>query len=522
MTVAQQSIPRGSDSPRITANPAGRFGLHLIQGDAFNPRPQDSSNTPVSFADVAIPSSMHLDDLISEYLEEGDQDRDALDGLMLRTELHGVAASTTMRASHPARPILNRRLSADYLDRQMQMAEQNQLRLIQSLAAMDDSVERALYADVIAAMTDACAKLSCDDIPSQELRGSSLNAAVAGRLRAMGYDAAVCTTQWDTSPTMPEGSYEYIDVLTSANPPAPSHASASPCSTLLDSIFHRCDNIASPPPTFSRTTSPTIVTRASPFLTSASSASANSASAAPASAAVPQRFIIDVDFRAQFQIARPTREYAAALESTPLIFVGRSERLARLVEVVSGAMRGALRAQGMHVPPWRKWEYLHAKWMAAVSQRVVCEAKGVTSENFQSASGGAVGGDKEKAEVDGDGYGSEGAVIGDRDASTLSVINSPTVSADCSVDVPAAPAASPFAARAAPSAATAAPAGGFHASAVSSAIAAAAVAAHTSCQQQQNRNLQFSTGVGAGLFQARFVPARRFSALQQCARAGGF
>ncbi|CAI5520440.1 unnamed protein product [Closterium sp. Naga37s-1] len=285
MTVAQQSIPRGSDSPRITSNPAGRFGLHLIQGDAFDPRPQDSSNTPVSFAD--------------------------------------------------------------------------------SLAAMDDSVERALYADVIAAMTDARAKLSCDDIPSQELRGSSLNAAVAGRLRAMGYDAAVCATQWDTSPTIPE---------------------------------------ASPPPTFTRTAPPSIVTRASPFLTSASSASVNGASAAPASAAVPQRFIIDVDFRAQFQIARPTREYAAALESTPLIFVGRSERLARLVEVVSGAMRGALRAQGMHVPPWRKWEYLHAKWMAAVSQRVVCEAKGVTYENFQSASGGAVGGDKEKAQVDGDGY----------------------------------------------------------------------------------------------------------------------
>ncbi|CAI5981361.1 unnamed protein product [Closterium sp. NIES-65] len=382
---------------------------------------------------------------------------------------------------------------------------------------MDDSVERALYADVIAAMTDARAKLSCDDIPSQELRGSSLNAAVAGRLRAMGYDAAVCATQWDTSPTIPEGSYEYIDVLTSANPPAPSHPSASPCSTVFDPILHRCDNKASPPPTFTRTAPPSIVTRASPFLTSASSASANGASAA-----VPQRFIIDVDFRAQFQIARPTREYAAALESTPLIFVGRSERLARLVEVVSGAMRGALRAQGMHVPPWRKWEYLHAKWMAAASQRVVCEAKGVTYENFQSASGGAVGGDKEKAEEDGDGYGSEGAVIGDRDASTHSVITSPTVSADCSVDVLAAPVASPFAARAAPSAVTAAPAGRFHASAVSSAIAAAAVAAHTSCQQQQNRNLQFSTGVGAGLFQARFVPARRFSALQQCARAGGF
>ncbi|CAI5530106.1 unnamed protein product [Closterium sp. Naga37s-1] len=420
---------------------------------------------------------MHLEDMISEYLEEGDfegdQDRDALDGLMLRTELHGEAASNTVRAAHPAQSQLNRRLSADYLERQMQSTEQNQLRMIQSLAAMDDSAERALYADVIAAMTDArachasngAAKSSCDDIQSQELRGSSLNAAVAGRLRAMGYDAAVCTTQWDTSPSIPEGSYEYIDVLISANSLAPAHASASPSSTLVSSTFH---NTPSPPsPTFTRTTSSPTTANAASLFPRASSASANGAAVAPAfdappSDATPQRFIIDVDFRAQFQIARPTREYAAALESTPLVFVGRAERVARLVEVVSGAMRGALRAHGMHVPPWRKGEYLHAKWMAALSRRVVgkrMEEKGVE------------------------------------------VLD----------DVTATPAASPFAARAA---APPAPTTSFHASAAPVFAASAAVAARASCQQRCHP-------ADAALFQGRCVPARRFSALQQCARAGG-
>ncbi|CAI5464067.1 unnamed protein product [Closterium sp. Yama58-4] len=428
MTVAQQAVPRGSDSPRISADPAGRCGLHLIRGDAFDLRPQDSSVMPIAGADVSgadvaadIPSSIQLDDLISEYLEEGDEDRDAFDGLMLRTGVQGVAASTTVRSAHrPAQP----NLAADYLDRQMQLTEQNQLRLIQSLAAMDGPVERALYADVIAAMTDARACHSAnagaaissrdDDVQSQELRGSSLNAAVAGRLRAMGYDAAVCTTQWDTSPAIPEGSYEYIDVVAFApGPPASSHAfgSASSCSTLVDPTVPPFPptvsgiDSAPSPPTFTRTSSPTTVSRASPFPTSVSSASANGAPVASASSlppvpAVPQRFIIDVDFRAQFQIARPTREYAAALESTPLIFVGRAERLARLVEVVSGAMRGALRAQGMHVPPWRKGEYLHAKWLAAVSRRVAFEVKGVEKmgEEGKSVVGeeGMEGKDKDK------------------------------------------------------------------------------------------------------------------------------
>ncbi|CAI5524242.1 unnamed protein product [Closterium sp. Naga37s-1] len=470
MPVAQQSIPRGIDSHGISANPADRCGLHLIRGDAFDLRTQDPSTTAVvSPADVAgdvsISSSIRLADLISDYLEDCDEDGDALDGLTtLRTERSAQAqfhesragTATFLPATNPARSNLgsqgeeaNQRLSADYLDMQMQLTEQSQLRMVQSLAAMDGPVESALYADVIAAMTDA---RTCH---VNDLRGSSLNAAVAGRLRAMGYDAAVCTTQWDTSPTMPEGSYEYIDVLVSADPLARPPASASPCSTLVSSTSPAP---ASPSPTFNRTTSP----RSSLPPCAAASVSADGASPSSASA-IPQRFIVDLDFRAQFQIARPTREYASALESTPLIFMGRQERLVRLVEVVSSAMRGALRAQGMHIPPWRKGEYLHAKWMAAVTQRVV--------------------------------------------------------TADTAIAVMAAPAVGPLSACASPPAPTAAPAGSFYATSAPG-IAGAAGAAHALRQQAQEA--RFTNVMGdAVLFQGRCVPTRRFAALHQCARAGG-
>ncbi|CAI5531766.1 unnamed protein product [Closterium sp. Naga37s-1] len=499
---AQQSIPRGSDSTHgISANPADRCGLHLIRGNVFDLRSQDLSTTAVSPAgmagDVSISSSIRLADLISEYFEDCDEDGDALDGLTtLRTERSAQAqfhesragTATFLPATNPSRSNLgsqgeeaNQWLSADYLDRQMQLTEQSQLRMVQSLADMDGPVESALYADVITAMTDARA---CH---ANVLRGSSMNAAVAGRLRAMGYDAAVCTTQWETSPTMPEGSYEYIDVL---------------------------------------------------------------------------RFIVDLDFRVQFQIARPTREYACTLESTPLIFVGRQERLARLVEMVSGAMRGALRAQGMHIPPWRKGEYLHAKWMAAVSQRVVCEAKGMANdtegeveESKRVVGKGNVGegmeskgmekrgvgrGDKVTITAGGDLNGGE-----DFHAPPLSTVTSATSTADSAVPVKPAPAASPLSAGALPLASTTAPAGSFYASSAPG-ITGTARAAHALHQQQQQQQQEQLAHAGAApalhhqrqqqqaptphaadtmgdavLFQGRLVPTRRFAALHQCAQAGG-
>ncbi|CAI5506485.1 unnamed protein product [Closterium sp. Naga37s-1] len=543
MPVAQQSIPRGSDSHGISANPADRCGLHLIRGDAFDLRPQDPSTTavvsPTDVAgDVSISSSIRLADLISEYFEDFDENGDALDGLTtLRTERSAQAqfhesragTATFLPATNPARSNLgsqgeeaNQRLSADYLDMQMQLTEQSQLRMVQSLAAMDGPVESALYADVISAMTDARA---CQ---ANDLRGSSLNAAVAGRLRAMRYDAAVCTTQWDTSPTMPEGSYEYIDVLVSAESISRPPASASPCFTLVSSTS---PSPASPSPTFTRTEPPTTATRSSLTPCAAACPPPDGASPSPASA-IPQRFIIDLDFRAQFQIARPTREYASALESTPLNFVGRQERLARLVEVVSGAMRGALRAQGMHIPPWRKGEYLHAKWMAAVTQRVMCEATGV-EEGEGKKSTGVVG-----RRIVGEGMERGGGEVGDKDTgpvvgsrnggyggkesqtTTLFTVTAASNTAYAADAATAAPAASPFTACAAPPAPTAAPAGSFYASSAPG-IAGAGGAAHALRQQQQEARLTNALG-NAVLFQGRCVPTRRFAALHQCARAGGW
>lgn len=76
------------------------------------------------------------------------------------------------------------------------------------------------------------------------------------------------------------------------------------------------------------------------------------------------RILIDVDFRSEFEIARSTKSYRALLQSLPLVFVGTADRVSQIVAVVSEAAKQSLKKKGLHFPPWRKPEYMRAKWLA--------------------------------------------------------------------------------------------------------------------------------------------------------------
>ncbi|XWS53896.1 hypothetical protein CRYUN_Cryun10bG0039500 [Craigia yunnanensis] len=77
-----------------------------------------------------------------------------------------------------------------------------------------------------------------------------------------------------------------------------------------------------------------------------------------------ERMLIDVDFRSEFEMARSTGFYKAIVQSLPFIFVGKSDRLDRIVSFVSEAAKQSLKKKGMHLPPWRKAEYMRAKWLS--------------------------------------------------------------------------------------------------------------------------------------------------------------
>lgn len=179
---------------------------------------------------------------------------------------------------------------------------------VQALSACASSLESRLFSDVLCAIQLARSTASLtasisggkEGDASTQAGAAAMRRAVMSRLRAAGYNAAVCKSRWDHSRGFPGGDYEYIDVVFSGETP----------------VLPR------------------------------------------------ERLIVDLDFRAQFQVARPTPQCEAALLAAPVVFVGRAERLQLLVDALSDTCRKSLKVQGMHLPPWRKGEYLRAKWLA--------------------------------------------------------------------------------------------------------------------------------------------------------------
>ncbi|CAO2826521.1 unnamed protein product [Amaranthus hypochondriacus] len=76
------------------------------------------------------------------------------------------------------------------------------------------------------------------------------------------------------------------------------------------------------------------------------------------------RLIIDIDFRSEFEVARSTKTYKSILQTLPNIFVGKSERLSKIICILSEAAKQSLKKKGMHIPPWRKADYVQAKWLS--------------------------------------------------------------------------------------------------------------------------------------------------------------
>lgn len=120
---------------------------------------------------------------------------------------------------------------------------------------------------------------------------------VVDGLLAMEYDASICESRWEKTPSTPAGAYEYIDVVTEG-----------------------------------------------------------------------ERLIIDIDFRSEFEIARSTRSYKCLLQVLPNIFVGKADRLQKIVHLLTEAAKLSLKKKGMPCPPWRKVEYVKAKWLSTYTR----------------------------------------------------------------------------------------------------------------------------------------------------------
>lgn len=93
----------------------------------------------------------------------------------------------------------------------------------------------------------------------------------------------------------------------------------------------------------------------------------------------PIRLIVDIDFKSQFELARPTQAYKELTNVLPSIFVGQEEELNKIISLLCSAAKQSLNERGLHIPPWRTSTYMHSKWLSAGCQKC--------SENIESTFG---------------------------------------------------------------------------------------------------------------------------------------
>ncbi|CAL5417564.1 unnamed protein product [Camellia sinensis] len=82
------------------------------------------------------------------------------------------------------------------------------------------------------------------------------------------------------------------------------------------------------------------------------------------------RLIVDMDFRSQFELARPTSTYSELSTSLPSIFVGSEEKLMKIIPLLCSATEQSLRESRLHIPPWRKASYMQSKWLSENCQKI--------------------------------------------------------------------------------------------------------------------------------------------------------
>ncbi|KAF5742279.1 hypothetical protein HS088_TW09G00323 [Tripterygium wilfordii] len=122
---------------------------------------------------------------------------------------------------------------------------------------------------------------------------------VSGRLQNSGFNSAICRSKWRNSPDMPSGEHTFIDVMDNSN------------------INNRGG----------------------------------------------VRVIIELNFRAEFEMARASEDYNGLVRQLPEVFAGKIERLNNVIKILCLGAKKCMKEKKIHMGPWRKHRYMQAKWL---------------------------------------------------------------------------------------------------------------------------------------------------------------
>ncbi|MCL7033188.1 hypothetical protein MKW94_027548 [Papaver nudicaule] len=88
------------------------------------------------------------------------------------------------------------------------------------------------------------------------------------------------------------------------------------------------------------------------------------------------RVVVELNFRAEFEMARASEDYNKLISRLPEVFVGKAERLRTLIKILCSAAKKCRKENKMHMGPWRKQKYMQAKWLGN------CERRTISSPSF--------------------------------------------------------------------------------------------------------------------------------------------
>ncbi|KAJ4965978.1 hypothetical protein NE237_017827 [Protea cynaroides] len=74
------------------------------------------------------------------------------------------------------------------------------------------------------------------------------------------------------------------------------------------------------------------------------------------------RYVIELEFRAEFEMVKACDEYQELMNQLPESFVGKPEHLNAIVRVVCSAAKMSMKEMKIHMGPWRKRRFMQMKW----------------------------------------------------------------------------------------------------------------------------------------------------------------
>ncbi|XP_058079529.1 uncharacterized protein LOC131227735 [Magnolia sinica] len=74
------------------------------------------------------------------------------------------------------------------------------------------------------------------------------------------------------------------------------------------------------------------------------------------------RFVIELEFRSEFEMAKACDEYRNLINQLPESYVGKPEYLNAILGIVCEAGKKSMKEMKIHMGPWRKRRFMEMKW----------------------------------------------------------------------------------------------------------------------------------------------------------------